>query len=318
MDWLLDSPVAQLHRFDFLAFYLLVIVFTAVAGYWLTRRQDHTGELDAPNVPVNPDPYEIAYLRGGVNEVARAAVFNLTQLSYLWLEKTDQETRFHCLRKGDAVTLPVIERKTYEWCAGGRKADEIFKPGELTAQLLPLCANYDAKLQRENLLNPPALHEAAARVRRLGTLGVAGLGVYKLFVAIAQGRSNVIFLILLGIFGSLLVWGVSRPSRLSKRGRHYLAKLQLAFERLKHFTPQALPEAYAASATPAMLAMGIFGVSALSGTAYSDFHDTFQKSANTSGGCGGVSSCSSCGGCGSSSCGGGGCGGGGCGGGCGG
>ena len=345
MDWLLDSPVAQLHRFYFLAFYAGVIAVTAIACYWLTRRYDPTARLPAPPVPTAPDPYEIAYLRGGLNEVARAVVFNLLRAGQLMtstsgsarvLQRTDKAAKAH------PANLPPLEQTTFDWFTYARFPKEMFAANGLAGELQPHCAPYEDKLQREQLLRTPALSARAARVRWLGVCGVAGLGLYKLLVALAQGRSNVGFLIILGMLGAVLVWGVARPSRLTARGRKYLANLQLAFDRLKDSLPRqystnsfAAPVSNAAATAnaPYLLAMGIFGVAALEGTAYADYHASFQRASHTSAtwsgdggsGCGSSSSCSSSSSSSScsssssscssgSSCGGGGCGGGGCGG----
>ena len=341
MDWLLDSPVAQLHRFYFLAFYAGVIAVTALVCYWLTRRYDVTARLPAPPVPAAPDPYEIAYLRGGLNEVARAVVFNLLQAGQLMtstsgsarvLQRTEKAAKAH------PGNLPPLEKTAFDWFTYARFPKEMFAANGLAQELQPHCAPYEDKLQREQLLRTPALSARAARARWLGVCGVAGLGLYKLLAALAQGRSNVGFLIILGMLGALLVWAVARPSRLTARGRNYLANLQLAFDRLKDSLPRHYStNTFAAPAgnetavanTPYLLAMGIFGVAALEGTAYADYHASFQRASHTSttwggdagSGCGSGSSCSSgssssCSSgssCGSGGCGGG-CGGGGCGG----
>ena len=69
MNWLLHNVVADLYGPYFLLFYATVIVALIVACCRSVRSVDQTRDLDPPEVPAKLDPYEIAYLRGGENEV---------------------------------------------------------------------------------------------------------------------------------------------------------------------------------------------------------------------------------------------------------
>src|SRR5262245_38132446 len=89
MDWLLDNPVANMYGPKFLLLYVGLAVFTILACRLAIRGSDPTKNLPPLPVPSNPDPYEIAYLRGGENEVTRLIIFNLIQRKYL--KTTDGE-----------------------------------------------------------------------------------------------------------------------------------------------------------------------------------------------------------------------------------
>src|SRR5689334_16356723 len=79
MPWWLHNPIADLPGPAFLALYGAAIA-AAIAGVVAAiRRADPTSAFDPPEVPAHPDPYEVAYLRGGANEVIRTAVFSLVQ-----------------------------------------------------------------------------------------------------------------------------------------------------------------------------------------------------------------------------------------------
>lgn len=79
MDFLFDNPLANLYGPYFLIFYVSFITCTIIGYRFLRARIDKTAHYAIPPIPVNPDPFEIAYLRGGANELARAAVFSLNQ-----------------------------------------------------------------------------------------------------------------------------------------------------------------------------------------------------------------------------------------------
>jgi uncharacterized protein (TIGR04222 family) len=79
MDWLLHNLIADMPGPVFLFVYGLVIVLTlAVCWSWLCQ-SNPTASLPAPRVPSTPDRYEIAYFRGGENEVLRVVLFRLLQ-----------------------------------------------------------------------------------------------------------------------------------------------------------------------------------------------------------------------------------------------
>lgn len=74
---LTHNALADMYGPSFLLLYAIVIVLTLAYCGWSVSRLDATTEERLPLVPARPDPLEIAYLRGGENEVTRVAVFDL-------------------------------------------------------------------------------------------------------------------------------------------------------------------------------------------------------------------------------------------------
>ncbi len=286
----------------FLLFYAAVITVAAVACYLQTRRLNLSGELPSPRVPENPDPYEIAYLRGGVNEVARVVVFNLVQLGHLKLTENDKNKKW-LLEFGDKredpaqPSLSALERATLEWCSSVSLPVEtrtIFQDRTgLASRLEPLCVSYEERLHREDLLNTPEAVGATARICLPYGFGVMGLGAYKVIVALVQGHTNVWFTVILAIVGWCLMWGVGRSPRLSQRGQQYIKNLKLAFREMKWSLPPPTTSNVAYTSVPFLLTVAVFGLSALEGTAYAAHKDAFTKFTRPGngsygdGGCGG-------------------------------
>jgi len=334
MEWLTQNVVADMYGPQFLILYAAVIIVSAIVCRVASRRLDWTRSAGLPVIPSSPDPFEIAYLRGGENELLRSLVFGLIQRGYL---RVSADAKMPLIErtelKPEARALPPLERRAYEWFAVPREAKELFTAGGLRGQVGAFAATYEQRLTGEHLLTPPDVRAAAFRVWCLGAAFVVGLGGYKLLVAVEKGRYNVGFLVVMGVVGLVVLGVACRVPRLSQKGKAYLERLQLAFERLKaqavsrpantlSITPTAAGASAAAGAADPtlLLAVGLFGVGTLAGTAYDDYQRTFQKSAASSssgGSCGGSSSsCGSSGGdgggggcSGGSGCGGGGCGG---------
>jgi len=334
MDWLRHNPIADMYGPYFLLFYAVVIGITLVSCWYALWAADSSGALPPPQIPVQPDPYEIAFLRGGANEVTRLAIFALVQRGYLeikqepkkfWQNAKPQQI-VQAPGAGPLAGLSPGERVAFDWFSRPRRADEVFGPGGVAAAVQTRCEPYERQLRSDKLLMPPEMRSFVRQIRLAGTVVIIGLGGYKLWDAWLEGRSNVWFLIIMAAVSLPLLSHVCKVPRLSRRGRAYLLRLRLAFARLKHqapaltmssatTNPSTAPHGPAAgSFDPVLLMVGVFGVAALSGTAYAYYPQMFNRGTTDAGGggCGG-GGCGSSGG--SSGCGGGGCGGGGCGGG---
>ncbi|MBV9851455.1 MAG: TIGR04222 domain-containing membrane protein [Armatimonadetes bacterium] len=307
------NPLADMYGPHFLLLYLCVIVAT-LAWVSLARRSlDRTGQERPPLVPIHPDPYEIAYLRGGENEVIRVAIFGLIQRGYLQImpssSRWNKEQRIGPSPGApDRAFLSPLEQDMFAEFVSPRTAREIF------LSLLPQrakdhCRGYEQALRDERLLASDEQRQGVKRVAGTAALIILGLGGYKLAAALANGHSNVVFLFLMAVISLAVLAFVAQTRRLSRRGQAYLQSLQQAFERLKR--PTVATENLAVD--PLVLLVGVFGVGALVGTPQAAYGQMFaQSAASSGGGCGGSS-----GGCGGGG-GGGGCGGGGDCGGCGG
>lgn len=88
MDHLLHNPIADMPGPEFLALYGVVIVGTLVLCKTKSRQADSSRTLSPPLIPDKLDPYEIAFLRGGENEVLRLAILSLIQRGYLRVTET--------------------------------------------------------------------------------------------------------------------------------------------------------------------------------------------------------------------------------------
>jgi uncharacterized protein (TIGR04222 family) len=316
MNWLVDNPIGGMYGPHFLVFYGTMIAFTLAICWWWVRQSDTSDHLPPLELPRQVDPYAVAYLRGGKNEVIRLAIFDLLQNGYLEivdanLEAIDEKGQGDSGQKKwirqtangrvHGELAPVVHT-VWKWFRAMRKPEEVFS-GDLPAKIEAHCEEYQRWMETESL-TPTEGRTASLQARWMGVLLIAGLGGYKLAVALSQGRHNVLFLVFMGVVGLVLLFVACKPRRLSRRGKLYLERLQSTFEGLKR---QASTTVMGGAKPDLLLATGVFGIAMLASTPYGFFGDVFKQGARSSGGCGG--------GCGGAGCGGGGCGGGGCGGG---
>jgi uncharacterized protein (TIGR04222 family) len=273
---------------DFLCFYLLLGAVALVAARLLNRRSK-VGEPE-----LLTDPYQLAYLRGGPAECVRVALFSLLDRRIL----KAVNGRIRPLAKGDGekVSQP-LERALVGAFAREAPVSTAFRDPGVEAALTQMSAT----LQARGLV-PGA--EELARSRRarvwlvLMLLGVAGT---KLVVALARGRTNVLFLVILAVVLPLLVWLAGKPPSVTRQGKATLDLARGHFQRLRNEAGSLTP----GRSTPELtLYAGLFGMVGLSPLtlALAEEAQIKRGSAGGSSGCGG-------GGCGGGGCGGGGCGG---------
>jgi uncharacterized protein (TIGR04222 family) len=310
-DWL-PQPFSSLSGPAF----LLVYAFFAAAVIVVSRLQvtaaDRSLMLPLPPVSAERDPFEVAYLRGGGNELLRYAIFEAIRRNVLRLAPPAKGKKRPDRIEAVAAELPPGEARLPLF-------DELVKfyaqphtTVELFASNLPAtaeafgAAHYAATLEAERFLTDATVRAASRRVAAYGAIALVLFAGLRLLEAFSRHHRNVGFLIVEAVVAVSVLAAVTRVGRLSRRGRAYLQRLQAALR------PSAGLTAVAAGAAVLPIFVAASGMSALAGTEYAPVRQLFPRQAS-SGGCGaggsgcGSSSGSSCGG-------GGGCGGGGCGG----
>ena len=278
---------------EFLVFYLVLGAWV-LFGLYLAR---HWGQAsDPPQVNLS-DPYLIAFLRGGQNEVLRVATISLIDRGLLGTSGT----RVASVRDKSAAELRIpIEKRLFVNFDTPAEAASLFKSNVFVQEMF----TYESELRRLDLILGE--HAKWAQNARL-MIAIAvlwGVAIVKLQVAMARGRSNIGFLIILGISFGMAAWRLGRP-RLTRRGIAMLSSLRELFSGLKARAPLLRP---GETADEVLLLAAVFGVGAVPGTVF-PVGTLFPRGSSMP-----TSSCGSA--CGSSC--GSGCGGGGCGGGCGG
>ncbi|MGI9054352.1 MAG: TIGR04222 domain-containing membrane protein [Pyrinomonadaceae bacterium] len=318
MDILFDNPLASMYGPYFLVLYGFVILFTLIFLGIAKSGIDKTDHLPLPPIPAEPDPYQIAYLRGGINEVARSIVFGLMKKDCIELKIEEKTSVIKRINHQTKANLREIERLSLKWIGQERGIEEVFQANGLVTQLEGYGLTYQNRLEREQLLIGDDLKNSFSIWKWSAFSIIFGLGLYKLLAAVAYGNFNVVLLVIFGVVGLTITYYSSKMPRVSKLGSAYLERLQLAFDNLKYQSQagyiqngerRGVQQTSFAGVDPLLLSVGIFGSGILVGTVFDNYNQAFQKSQQQSAagscgsGCG--SSCSSgdgggggCGGCG--------------------
>jgi uncharacterized protein (TIGR04222 family) len=316
------NPITELGGVQFLLFYAVLIGATVLLCRWWLRLIDPTAAMPVPQVPSEPDPYEVACLRGAEDEVAKAVIAGLYQRDYLCSDTDPGQTFRQASNHAAVEMLSPLERSVFEWFVEPRA------PGDIKNGLLPNvgvhCVSYAEKLEQEQLLTSDEVENKAQLMRIVGVAVIAGVGALRALVGMTR-EQPIGFLILMGFFGCVVLWGSCSAPRLSSRGTRYLEEISKSFTWLKQYVVvdtksaglEEISKSFAwlkgdtsSGATtiqidPAnfLLLAGVFGLSA---AGYSYVEDTIKpKSSGGAGGCGGGDGgggggggCGGCGGCG--------------------
>jgi len=317
MDILWNNPITNMTGPEFLVVFAMVIVAAVMWAAFRRGQVDPTRDEPIPPVPADFDPFEIAYLRGGLHEYTRLVVLDLITRGYLQ----------HTVKKGflgsessvierapvtpNLAYLNDAERRVFLWINSGQSAEQIARALPDDSRVTAAAQAHREALEQSRFLPSPELRRQSFAAVLPAVFVVAGLGLLKLVVALSRDRHNVGFLLFLLVTGVVAILIAGRPRRLTHLGRRYLERLQSALGMLR--------ERFAVlAAGPThdhfILAVSVFGIAELEKTSYAYYPKMFKKAAeqNSSGcgsGCGSSSSCGSGSGCGSSCGGGSGCGG---------
>jgi uncharacterized protein (TIGR04222 family) len=312
MDWL-PQPFSGLSGPAFLLVYAAFAAAVIIVSRLQVTAADRS--LTGPLPPVSPerDPYEIAYLRGGKNELLRFAIFDAVRRKVLRLAppaKGKKTQRIEAVPEaGSAASAAPPLDKIVEFYAQPRTSEELFASPLPEAVEAWAATRFGPALESEHFFTDPAVKSTATRVRWYGSAALVIFAGLRFLEAFSLHHRNVGFLFVLLLVSFMLLLLFTQVPRLSRRGRAYLERLKEALR-----PPGGPAPAFVGAADAAGILDPIFvavtGLQALANTEFAPINKLFParvSSGGDSGGCGssgGGSSCSSGGGCGGGGCGG--------------
>lgn len=274
---------------QFLFFYVLVGIGTIAWAFIRLREIQQTWPV--PKLDLN-DPYEIAYLRGGQNEVARIAVLALLKHGVLKHKKNklspskntqpvlfdieeDSGSDVESSQQQSTISgrpphlKKPIEAAVVEFFQSSRPAYEVFSMPRLADR----CSEYYAKLCSKRLLASDLIFKDRFPVIGIASAIIGGLAFLKIIVAILSGRSNVGFLIIFAAAFVAVLWFLFRrdPSELRNR---VLSDLRTLCAGMRPSSGSSKP----LKADEAILLAAIYGIGALPAADYKVMEKLFNKS----------------------------------------
>ena len=194
MDLPLAFSIADMYGPHFLIFYGVVIAVVLLVVASVVRSADKTTPPES--VPESPDPYEVAYLRGGENEVTRLAILELCQKDHLEMIEErvglfgkEQRLALKPGRPSPDTLSPMLREMLTEF-ACPRTAQEVFQSAGILNCVRPYASSWEREMEDQSLRTDPAVTAVATIAGTVGGLIVAGLGGYKLLAALDKGATT--------------------------------------------------------------------------------------------------------------------------------
>jgi uncharacterized protein (TIGR04222 family) len=299
MDLLTNNALLEMPGPTFLHFYAVVSAIALVALNAAIRLESFDSR-PAPRLPVRPDPYEIAFLRGGIDATIGLAIYSLQRRALIEIQPGGAITAI----AGLGGPTHAIEARALDEVGSVSTLRELLASGALRAAVAGKCEDLRQRLARQGLLKPEGANRRSFALGGLAGLALGGLAVAKIVAAEAHGHRNVGFLCLETVVAlGLLFLSVRTVTRTAAnaRGLAYLRQFKTAYSgrifdlagRESRFDP--------AAAGVALVAVGAIGFEALYGTSEDAIAREFKRQsaggADGGGGDGGGGG-GGCGGCG--------------------
>lgn len=303
----MNLNVFDLRGPEFLAFYACLLAFSMVGALILRRWLETGNSRDFSRAVewLKESPYAIAYARGGGYEAIRTAIVSLLERGFLKCNGSTLEAA----RQASAQVTDSLDKALVLKFALPAAGSEAMKDGIIQNEADSLAVP---------LTELGILENQSIRRKRWGIIFGATcllwlMGGVKIAVALARGRYNLEFLVLLLAISPFLIYSVVCRVKTTSLGRRAIKEVQRHFKFLRAERKEFEMRNTTNEITYLAAVYGLAMLPPLMGAAVDRLHLIPPKPPpGTAGGsgCGGGSSCggSSCGG------GGGGCGGGGCGG----
>jgi len=181
--------------FEFLGFYMVLIVGTAVACR-VVRRQVLEPVEEARAADLAPgiatDPYQVAYLRGGRNELIRVAVVSLIERGML---NTEGDKLVLADKEAAAKTRRPLDKTILMAVAVDGNPQQLYA-NSLVAREADLHA---APLEQLGVLPDDDCRRKSCVLCVAGVSFLWLVAATKIAVAVARGHSNILFLIVLAV-----------------------------------------------------------------------------------------------------------------------
>jgi uncharacterized protein (TIGR04222 family) len=263
------NPITDFNAREFLTFYALFILVVWMVRSWFDWQSDQTLD-DTWTPPGAVNPYDVAYLRGGANELARVAIVGLAERGFL-------DVRAQAIGQAtghpNPASLTSLERSVFDFFEPERTVRDIEQAG-LRVRVNAHVLSYEERLQSQQLLSPPNVVHAARRSAFLAAATIVVVGFARFLVALERHRPAG-FLIAMGIVGAIVV-GWPSIGRLSRRGKAYLNSLRGT---ASSFNARGAES----SDTTLLMASALFGMTALSGSPHEDLGEMFTRQKASSG-----------------------------------
>ncbi len=134
--------------------------------------------LGALPLPIEPDPYEVAYLRGGEIGILRRIVLELLRAGYL--QQVGEGQQLQKSVASDTGNLSSSEIAVFTQFEIPNSAGEPILLRPLPSEIVDECATYSKRLLHQQLILPPGARRLDHLMFVIAALPIVGLGGFRI------------------------------------------------------------------------------------------------------------------------------------------
>lgn len=310
MDGFFENGLARMYGPYFLFFYILLIIAGIIFVKFLLPRTIGRKKENAFELPRQPDPYAVASLRGGKQQLILLIIYNLMKRGYFVFLVNEKRTVVTVKRKihdTDKSFFTPMEFIVYDSLSDEWALNAYVNYIERSLKFKVVYEDLQKSLEKENYLLSEKEYQHYEWGRWATIILIDLIGLYKLIAAQLHGHSNVFYLIILAVIATTVIAKIKITDTRTKKGDDFLKQMSIVFKEQSGDKLQAQP------LYMQQLLIGIYGFALLRVSNF-DFLNTYQSklldspgetgsivsmlSGFSSNSCGGASGCGGGGGCG--------------------
>lgn len=221
-------------------FLLLSGVFAAAIALGMHRwraRRDETVGMRLPELPEDPDPYELACLSGGAHAMASLAVHDMARRG--WLEVGDESSVFasdeYIKRAPDhppVSLLRPLELEVWRHTEQATLMSSLMGSVNLPGHLEEFAQLYRERLAQRRLIEERDAMDRARALVILGTSAAALPGLYRAGATWSAGGEAWGVYLVFGVLCGALVYVCGRPRARTDLGERYLEALRAEYAQM--------------------------------------------------------------------------------------
>jgi uncharacterized protein (TIGR04222 family) len=217
----------------FIFVYILLYALAAVYIFYIApARAARVGSAEDMALPLQPNVYELAWLRGAESELIVLLIYTLLRRDFFVLEYNKKSSAIYLAlnkKQTEINALTLIEKQTVQLLSKSTQIDIFAKQLAGSTEFKKQSDGIKKKLMAESLVWSDKEEEKYFRIKKGVMFLLIIIGIYKLMAAVVHGHSNVLFIVIIAIFGSISLMNFKVKRLPTSKGKEFLKGFQEMF-----------------------------------------------------------------------------------------
>jgi uncharacterized protein (TIGR04222 family) len=251
---LFDPWIGYMYGPQFLILYMVlcILIILVLRNYlpaWISNSSagDSSALPDEVTLPLKPDAYEIAFLRGGSLEVVELVAYQLIKRGFLQLKKdtTAERVMINKSKKAPSlVGLSELERRVFGYATNYNQYLVNFVRTVSVDLVKEETEKLRVKLEDQGLISSEKEQIRYKKYQFGAIIFLVVLAFYKLAAALNHKHNNVLFLVFIAFVAVRMIAAMKLQVRITVRGKRFLQAAEMAFPKNTSLSRVEIPNEY--------------------------------------------------------------------------